>query len=412
MVMPDGYGGHLATRSLPDGFPQFFSRVDGCHMWDANGVRYIDYMCAYGANLLGYRHPEIEAAAAAQAQLGDVVTLLGEDMVGVAEALVGMVTHADWAMFCKNGTDATTMALTIARGHSGKRKILAARGAYHGAMPWCTPVQVGVLPEDRAHIVYYTYNDADSLLDAVESVGDDLAGIIGSAFLHDAMFDEEALDPEYARTCRRICDERGALLIVDEIRAGLRLTRDCSWSLVGVEPDISCWGKAISNGYALSAVLGAAKSRPTASAIYATGTFWFGAIAMAAARRTLELVRSTDYLERMSAYGAVLRDGLDERARSHGFAMRQTGPAQMPQIMFEEDGDFRLAFGWTQEAVRRGVYLHPWHNMFVSAPMAAAELDETLSVADQAFEALKARLPTLKAHPFIIKRLQLNRAAD
>lgn len=405
-VMPDGYGGQLSTRSLPDRFPQFFARADGCHIWGVDGTRYLDYMCAYGPNLFGYRNPEVERAAAAQAELGDVITLLGEDMVAVAEALVGMVAHADWAMFCKNGTDATTMALMVARGHTGKRKILAAKGAYHGAMPWCTPVGIGVLPEDRAHIVYYTYNDAQSLIDAANSVGDDLAGIIGSAFRHDSMLDEAPLDPEYARTCRRICDDRGALLIVDEIRAGLRLTRDCSWSLVDVLPDLSCWGKAIANGYALSVVLGADKAKATAGAMYATGTFWFGAVAMAAARATLELARTTEYLQQTIAYGEALRAGLDRRATDNGFALRQSGPAQMPQIMFEDDPDFKLAFAWTQEAVQRGVYFHPWHNMFVSTPMGPAELDQSLQVADQAFAALRKRRDHLTVHPFVTQRKQ------
>lgn len=149
-----------------------------------------------------------------------------------------------------------------------------------------------------------------------------------------------------------------------------------------------------------------------ASELYATGTFWFGAVAMATARRTLELVRSTDYLERMKSYGEALRQGLGGLARDRGFALRQTGPAQMPQIMFEDDDDFRLAFAWTQEAVGRGVYLHPWHNMFISAPMAEAELIETLDIAAQAFDALRPRLATLKPHPFIIKRLKLDGTID
>jgi glutamate-1-semialdehyde 2,1-aminomutase len=245
--------GHQSVRLLPDVYPQFFARAEGAYLWDVDGNRYLDFMCGYGPNLLGYCNAKVDAAAEAQQRLGDAMTGPGAAMVGFAEKLVAMVDHSDWAMFCKNGTDATTMAMMVARAHTRKRKIIVAKGAYHGAAPWCTPNPAGTVAEDRTHLLTYTYNDSDSLEAAVRSAGDDLAGIFASPFKHDAFADQALPDPAYAKRARELADEHGALLIVDEVRAGFRIARDCSWSLVGVAPDLSCWGKSIANGYPISA---------------------------------------------------------------------------------------------------------------------------------------------------------------
>ncbi|MDB5433907.1 MAG: hemL, partial [Phenylobacterium sp.] len=138
-VIPGGMYGHQATGLLPDDYPQFFERGEGAHIWDVDGRRYLDLMCAYGPNLFGYANPQIDAAFVRQLGLGDTLTGPTALMVELAEAFVAMVSHADWAMFCKNGTDATTMALTTARAHTRRKIVVRAKGAYHGAAPWCVP---------------------------------------------------------------------------------------------------------------------------------------------------------------------------------------------------------------------------------------------------------------------------------
>jgi glutamate-1-semialdehyde 2,1-aminomutase len=394
-VIPGGMYGHQSTAILPAPFPQFFTRAEGARLWDADGNEYIDYMCAYGPNLLGYRHPAVEAAAIAQQQRGDSMTGPSEIMVDLAEKFVSMVTHADWVIFCKNGTDATTMAVTAARAHSGKRNILVAAKAYHGSAPWCTPILNGTLPEDRAHVIQYEYNNPESLAVAFRNANHDVAGVIASAFRHDVFDDQHLPTREYAEAARKLCDESGALLIVDDIRAGFRLARDCSWSKVGVQPDLSAWGKAIANGYALSALAGSEKVRAAAQSIFVTGSYWFQAVPMAAAIATLNEIENSDYLERTEKTGSLLRDGLAQQAVSHGFNLRQTGPVQMPMILFEDDPDLRLGYCWVEEAVTRGVYLHPWHNNFICAALTESDVKATLEVTDQAFDALKKRRPTL-----------------
>lgn len=400
-VIPGGMYGHESTALLPAEYPQFFARGAGSRLWDADGNEYIDYMCAYGPNLFGYADAEIDRAAIEQLARGDALTGPTELMVELAEQLVAMVAHADWAMFCKNGSDATTLAIMTARAHTGRRKILVAKGAYHGAQPWSTPVPVGVVAEDRAHLISFEYNDLGSLERAAREAGADLAGVIVSPFKHDAFVDQELPAPEFARAARELCDRSGALLIMDEVRGGFRLSRDGSWTHLGVAPDLSAWGKCLANGHAISALLGSELARAASSRLYVTGSFWFQAVPMAAALATLRRVCESDYLERTRSLGERLRAGLAAQAGAHGYALRQTGPAQMPMVRFEGDPDFRRGFAWTGEAVKRGAYLHPWHNMFICAALTEGDVDKTLAITDEAFAALRLREGTLEPHPVV-----------
>jgi glutamate-1-semialdehyde 2,1-aminomutase len=404
-VIPRGMFGHQSTGMLPDEYPQFFSRAKGSRLWDVDGNEYIDMMCAYGPNLLGYGFEPVEAAAAAQQALGDAMTGPSEAIVELAEALVGMIDHADWAIFCKNGTDASTMAIVTARAQTKRRKILAATGAYHGAAPWCTPRPAGVLPEDKAHIVYYQYNDADSLEAAFKANEGDVAGVIATPFLHETFKDEADVEREFATLARQLCDKAGAMLILDEVRAGFRLARGSSWDRLGVKPDISAWGKCIANGHPISAVVGSDTARKGAESIFVTGSFWFAATPMAAGVETLKHIREGDYLERTIAAGRRLREGLQQQAAAHGFTLRQTGPVHMPMILFEDDPDFRLGYAWVTEALKRGVYLHPYHNMFFSASHSLDDIATALAATDDAFAAVKRRGGSIEPHPVVARML-------
>ena len=388
-VIPNGMYGHQSAALLPDDYPQFFAKGEGAHIWDVDGRRYLDLMCAYGPNLFGYANPQIDAAFVRQLGLGDTMTGPTALIVELAEAMVAMVNHADWALFCRNGTDATTMALTVARAHTKRKIVIRAKGAYHGAAPWCVPRPTGTIETDRAHQIYCDYNDVASLEAAVAQAGDDLACIFAAPFKHDAFIDQAEPDPVYARRARELADQTGALLVVDDVRAGLRIARDCSWTTVGVQPDLSTWGKCIANGHSLSALLGSDKARKAASSIMVTGSFWFQAAPMAAALETLALVRDTDYLERLYALGGRLRDGLAERARAAGFGLRQTGPVTMPLFLFDDDPDLRKGFCWSSAMLERGIYVHPWHNMFMCAAMTEADIEGALDAAEGAFAALK-----------------------
>lgn len=389
-VIPGGLWGHLDVARLPAGYPQFFRSAEGCRLTDVDGHTVIDFMCSWGPIVLGHRHPAVEEAVARQAALGDAMNGPGEVLVELAEALVGLIPAADWCLLQKNGTDATTACVTIARAGTGRRKLLAARGSYHGAAPWCSPSLVGVTAEDRAHILHYEYNDIASLENAVDQAGGDLAGILVAAFRHDLGRDQEMPSPAFARRLRELADAAGAALILDEVRAGFRLDLGGSWEALGVRPDLSAWSKAIGNGYALAAVTGAERFREAASAIFTTGSFWCAAVPMAAALATLAELRRLDGPAHMRAMGERLRTGLAAGAARHGLAIRQSGPPQMPLVLFEGDADFARGNAFCAAALRAGAYFHPKHNMFLSCAHGPAEIDAALKAAEAGFAAAAA----------------------
>ena len=388
-VIPGGMYGHQSAVSLPPDYPQFMRGGRGARVWDVDGNEYVDLMGSYGPVVLGHQHPRVEAAVAAQAALGDCQNAPGPVMVELAELLVRTVRHADWAMLAKNGTDATTMCCTIARARTGRRKILAATGAYHGAAPWCTPRPAGTTAEDRANLGYYTYNDLASVRAAAAAAGDDLAGILVSPFRHDAGYDQELVDPAFARGLRALCDATGAALILDDVRCGFRLHLGSSWEPVGVDPDLSAWSKAIANGHPLAAVLGNDAFRGGAEQVFVTGSFWFSAVPMAAAIATITALGEEGAVEAMARSGAALRAGILEQARSWDLPVNYTGPPVMPFLTFAGDRDYELANVFAAQALRGGAYLHPRHNWFVSAAMTGADLALVLEATDQAFAAVR-----------------------
>jgi glutamate-1-semialdehyde 2,1-aminomutase len=386
-VIPGGMYGHLNMTALPPEYPQFFASGRGARVVDVDGREFVDLMCSWGPVLLGHHNLEIEEAAARQTILGDCLDGPSERMVELAERLVSVVSHADWAMFQKNGTDATTLCCTIARAATGKRKILVAKGAYHGAAPWCTPNETGTTSEDRANLVHYIYNDLDSVR---EVFSDDVAAVLVSPFRHDAGFDQELVDPAFARGLRELCDTTGAALILDDVRCGFRLHFGGSWEPVGVEPDLSAWSKAIANGYPLAAVLGNDRFRVAAASLFTTGSFWFSSVPMAASLATLAVLERDDIVGRMRALGDALRAGLAEQSERWGIEVLQTGPPQMPYMSFVGDVDKALATRFAVSALRHGLFLHPRHNWFISAALTDADMDLALSATDAAFSELRS----------------------
>ncbi len=384
-VIPGGQWGHLDASRLPEGYPQYFARAQGCHLVDVDGRRFVDLMCSWGPIVLGHRHPLVEQAASAQALLGDCMNGPAPVLVELAELMVDMIPHADWCIFGKNGTDATTTCVTVARAATERRKVLVARGAYHGAVPWCSPSVAGVTAEDRAHLLMFDYNDIASLEAAVEQAGNDLATIIVSAYRHDMGKRQVLPTLEFAQRVRSLCDETGAALILDDVRAGFRLHLGGSWEALGIRPDLSAWSKAIANGHPLSAVTGGDRFREAATQVFTTGSFWCGSVPMAAAVATLSELRRIDGPAQMAAMGERLRTGLYERAAHHGLAIDQSGPVQMPTMLFDNDPDWKRGFAFCAEALRHGAYLHPKHNMFLSCAHTEADIDAVLQAADAGF---------------------------
>lgn len=386
-VIPGGIYGHQSPRSLvPEQYPYFFTHGDGARIWDVDGHEYLDLMCSYGPIVLGHRHPRVEEAARAQAAAGDCFNGPGPAFVELAERLVDLTPWAGWALFAKNGSDVCTWATLLARAVTGRRKILAADGAYHGAHAWCTPFPDGTIAEDRAHVVRFPWNDLDGVDAAIAACDGDVAGIIVTPFRHDAWHDQEMAAPGFFAGLRQRCDRLGAVLILDDVRAGFRMHLSGSGAAVGIEPDVACYSKALGNGHAIAACLGRESLRESAKRVFATGSFWTGAVSMAAALACLAELEETDAVGRMARTGTALRAGMERQAAAHRTPIRYTGPPSIPFLSFADDaGSFARSRVFAAACAARGVYLHPHHNWFVSAALTDADVARILDVTDVAF---------------------------
>ena len=384
--IPGGMWGHMSVKKLPSGYPQFFSKAKKSRIWDLDGNCYIDFMCGYGPNILGYNNVEVDEAVNEQRKKLDLGNGPSALVVDLAEKITTLVDSADWALFAKNGTDATTTCLTISRAATGRKKILVAKGSYHGSAPWCTPVATGVVEEDTSNLIFFEYNNLISLEAAAQEAGCDLAGIILTAFRHDVRRDQELPEKDFLKKAREICDIKKAVLILDDVRAGFRLNRNGSWFGYNVKPDLTAFSKAIGNGYPLSAVVGVDKFRQAASEIYVTGSFWCNATSMAASLKTLSIIEEIDVVAHISFLGNKLRIGIDQIANNFGVNISQSGPPQMPLILFENDNDFSKGSNFVQYLLSKGIYFHPWHNMFLSLAHTAEDIDLTLDAVDFAMK--------------------------
>jgi glutamate-1-semialdehyde 2,1-aminomutase len=390
--VPHGIYGHQSPMVLvPGAYPYFFERGEGAHVWDVDGNEYIDYICSYGPIVLGHRHPKVEEAVLAQMRKGSCFNGPSALWAELAEHLVGITPFADWAVFAKNGSDVVTWAVQVARQHTGRSKVVMAKGAYHGTHAWCTPAPGGTTPEDRANVLTFTYNDLDDLRRVVTQHAGHVAAIIVSPFRHDAYHDQELPVEGFHQGVRQLCDANEVVFVLDDVRAGFRLHMGGSGEYFGVRPDLSCYCKAIANGYPLSACVGRAGLRAAAERVFFTGSYFTSAIPMAAALACLRELQASGAIEHMRHVGTMLQRGLEEQSRAHGLAVTVSGPPAIPFMTFRDDPRFERNKVFGAACAARGVYVHPHHNWFLSAAHTEADIRRTLHVTDEAFREVKGR---------------------
>ncbi len=390
-VIPGGIYGHQTPMLLtPGAYPSFFARGKGSHVWDVDGNEYIDYMCSYGPIVVGHLNPRVEESARKQAQEGNCFNGPSARWVELAERLVAITPFADWAAFAKNGSDVCTWATEVARHATGRTKIAIVHGAYHGTHAWVSPVSNGVTPEDRANVVYFRYNDIESLKQVIEANRGQIAGLMISPFRHDAGHDSELPAEGFLRGVRKLCDDHGMAFILDDVRAGFRLHLGGSGELYGVRPDLSTYCKALGNGYPISACLGIDSLKKAAAEVFFTGSYFTSAVPMAASLATLAELQATDGIETMRTLGEMLRDGMLAQARSHGIEVTWSGPPALPYMSFKADREKHARNKvFCGEAAKHGIYFHPRHNWFLSAAHTEQDIKQTLEVTNDAFAALK-----------------------
>ena len=328
-VIPRGiYGTRGPWLVMPGSYPLFAARGRGAHYWDADGNEYIDYLCGFGASILGYADPVVDAAARAAEQVGFGFNHPTATMVELAEFLTARIAGMDWALFGKNGSDATTFALQVARQHTGRRTVLKAAGAYHGSYPWATPGSAGLIAEDSAHVYDFTWNDHADLEAIVASHRHDLAALIVTPYHHPLFDDSEFSEGQFLQRLCALAHRHGALVISDDVRVGFRASLDGSHRAFDFDPDLTCYSKAIANGYPIAACLGRRPLLSAASSVFATGTFWMQQGPMAAAMACVERLREIDGVALMRERGRALIEGLQQVAVRHGERLHVSGPAE------------------------------------------------------------------------------------
>ncbi|RMI14443.1 aminotransferase class III-fold pyridoxal phosphate-dependent enzyme [Cellulomonas triticagri] len=398
-VIPSGIPGHLGPTEglhLPhDRFPKFAARAEGTRFWDVDGNEFLDYMCGYGPNVLGYRDPDVDAAARAQAEREDVVTLPSTVMVDFAELLVDQVASADWAFFAKNGGDTTTLAIMTARAATHRKKIVFIKGYYHGVAPWTQKLDYpGVLEEDVVHNLYAPWNDLDALRRTFAEHRGQIAALIAQPYMHGNFVDNELPAPGYWQAVRALCDEHGVVLVVDDVRAGFRLDLAGSDHHFGFNADLITFCKAIANGYNVSALMGTDALKDVVSSITYTGSYWMSAVPFAAGIATQRKLRELDAPALFERLGTRLTDGLVAAAADTGFTLVASGaPALFYLRLDDPQRSLRLHQEWIAECVGRGVFLTSHHNHFLNAALTEADVDRTVEIAHDAFTALRSRHP-------------------
>ena len=391
-VIPCGVYGHFSPAPcVPvSDYPFFAAKAKGAHFWDVDGNRFIDYICAYGPMILGYRNPVVDAAYKAQMKVADAASLASPKMVELAEYLVSLVPVADWAFFAKNGADVTNYAVMIARATTGRKKIIAINGGYHGTSPWMQAAgHHGVIEEDHANTIRIDWNDYAALQRAVSEHSGEIAGFIATPYHHPVFADSELPAEGYWDKVEQLLKKNGIVFIIDDVRCGFRLHMGGSNEHFGFKPDLICFCKTLANGYPISTLVGTEALKTDAAKVFHTGSYWFCAGPMAAALACLKEMKRLNAPKVTQRKGKKLLDGMVKIAKNHGYTLKVTGVPSMPYVRITDDESLMFHQELCGECVKRGAYLASHHNWFLSTAHTDQDIQRTWDILDDAFKALK-----------------------
>ena len=392
-VLPGG-GIYLSRSAAMAGrgvLPGFIAAAEGCRVTDVDGRDYVDFLCANGPNLLGYRHPEVEAAASAQRERLISGSLFPPSLVDVVEALVSRFPPMGWGVVSKNGSEVVALALRIARQHRQRRRVVTFARAYHGNDPeLATAPGAGVLADGTALVDRLPWNEPEHLLDHCSRHGNDLAALLINPLDQNPALRTQFMSADMVAAIRSVRERWGIPLIVDSVRHGFRLHPDGCHHLLGLAPDFIALGKALGNGHSISALLGLESFRAAARKILYTSTYMFESPPMRAALKVLEVYDRDAVFDHLVTMGERLSRGMQAVAAQHGHEIHYSGPVTMPSMIFRQD-DRALTRGraFSQAMAAQGVLWHPLLNHFLSLAHTAADIDFTIAAADGAF----ARVP-------------------
>jgi len=412
-------GGGLGLFVLPPDLNLVIARGEGSRVWDVSGREYLDYHLSSGPALLGHAHPAITAAVAAQLPKGTTYYFLNEAEIALAKRLVEAIPCADAVHYTGSGTEATFYSLRIARAFTGRNKILKFEGAWHGMhdyvlwgtvptvasdYPRATVDSIGVPPEAGETVLVAPFNETERAIAMIERHAHELAAVIVEP-LQRVLLPE----PGFLEAIREVTRRRGIVLIFDEIVTGFRIAWGGAQERFGVVPDVACYGKAVSGGFPLAVIAGRAdvmavldaRSRPRADVVWATNTLNGNPVCAAAGCAALDVLSQPGIYDRLSRIGSRLRAGLVEAGTRHGFSVQAPGEDAVFGIRFTDRRPLRtwmdlttadkdLGWRWAMELLRRGLLVNPNEKFYISIAHTDADIDRTLSIADDAFRALRA----------------------
>ncbi len=391
-VMPS-YRMFLSRSARYSGYnvhPGFIKSADGCRVTDVDGKHYIDFTCSNGPNLLGYRHPEVEAAAQRQLSEGDVMPMFSPAMIEFCERLVAWAPDFSWAVPVKRGSDSTELAVRVARTVTKKNQLVMFERSYHGSNREQSLSYEGVPSTALQYTSRLPWNDEEALYQLLEEQGDDIAAILMSPLDQGPGRATSSASRAFIDAIHAVRNQTGAAIILDDVRAGFRIHPNGSHVAMGLDPDLICLGKALGNGHAVAGLLGKEPMRRGAEDISYTSTFLFGAVGYRAAIATLDIYERDGAFEKIERAGERLITGLEDAGRAEGFDVQFSGPNSHPTISFGNDPGYVLAETFCHEAAKRGALFYPKLNWFVSSAHDDSAIDEAIEIAKQSFQAMSA----------------------
>ena len=366
----------------------YIKQGKGGRLTDIDDNTYVDYRLAYGPAILGYAHPEVDAAAREGMEVGGVFAFGTEREYTVASRISEMVPSAELVRFSNSGTEAVMAALRVARAASGKEDFIMIEGGYHGvfdAVLWYSEVEEGWTPDSgrapkvlpysegvpesaKQHLHMVPMNDAQRLEDVLRKHGDTIGTLLIEPMMGNCC--SITATREYMQSVREICDRYGVILVIDEVKTGFRVARGGVQELLGVQADICTFAKAMANGYPIAVVAGREPlMRHIGDGVVHGGTYTAHSVSLAAAEKTLEIPATTSALDDIAGYGQRLQDGitaiLDERGVPHSFV----GHPSMGGLFFAEtaptnyrewvESDYSFYDAMAPELHDRGVIVEP-----------------------------------------------------
>ncbi len=412
---PGGVNSPVRAFRQVGGTPRFMTRAEGSYMWDADGKRYIDYINSWGPAIVGHAHPEVVAAIQKAAQNGLTFGTPTEAEIEMAEEICKLVPSIEQVRLVSSGTEATMSAIRLARGYTGRSRIIKFDGCYHGHADSLlvkagsglltfndvtinTASSAGVPPEVTQHTIVLDYNDCEQLDEAFKRYPNEIACVMVEPVAGNMNLIRAT--PQFLQRMRELCTQHGALLIFDEVMSGFRVALGGAQAMYGIKPDVTALGKVIGGGMPVAAFGGRTDIMQRLSpigAVYQAGTLSGNPVAVAAGMATLKLVQQAGFYERLSAQTAKLMQGFNAAAQAAGLAFCSDAVGSMFGFYFAEKLPQKLAEVSASDIERfkrffhlmldRGVYLAPsaYEAGFVSAAHDDAVIAETLDAARQSF---------------------------